>query len=306
MSKIRPLPPFLQKVATEELNEDPERIEEHIQTLKTWIEQQPHLRARTDDQFLLAFLRNCKYNLEKVKTKIDNYYMLKTKCPDLFTLQTLSEDEIKDLLRLGVSIILPTPLHETGPRILLIRNGVYDPKKYTFMNIMSIAQGLNEILMLEDDYAIVNGYAHISDLKNWTKEHFFQMTPSMMKKLTVYSEEAVPLRPKISYLINAPVIFESIFNMIKPMMQQKQIDRMIFYGENYEKMYKTIPQKYLPKEYGGDNGSIPDLIVEWEKKFLSYMEYFKEDSKYGTDEHLRSGGPIDFDSLFGTDDSFKS
>ena len=101
MSKIRPLPPFLQKVAIEELNEDPERIEEHIQTLKTWIEQQPHLRARTDDQFLLAFLRGCKYNLENAKIKIDNYYMLKTKCSDMFTLQALSEDRIKDVLKLG-------------------------------------------------------------------------------------------------------------------------------------------------------------------------------------------------------------
>ena len=81
---------------------------------------------------------------------------------------------------------------------------------------------------------------------------------------------------------------------------------MIFYGENYEKMYETIPQKYLPKEYGGENGSIPDLIAEWEQKFLSYMDYFKEDSKYGSDEHLRPGEPIDFNSLFGRDELFKN
>lgn len=101
MSKIRPLPPFLQKVAIEELNENPERIEEDIHKFKTWIERQPHLRARTDDQFLLAFLRGCKHNLEKAKTKIDNYYMLRTKCSDLFTLQALSEERIKELLKLG-------------------------------------------------------------------------------------------------------------------------------------------------------------------------------------------------------------
>lgn len=125
-----------------------------------------------------------------------------------------------------MGIILPTPLHETGPRILLIRSGSYDPMKYTFTDIMRIAQGCNEILMLEDDYAVINGYTHISDLKNWKKEHFFQMTPSMMKKLTVYSEEAVPLRPQTSHLINVPVIFESVYNLVKPMMPQKQIDRV--------------------------------------------------------------------------------
>lgn len=125
-----------------------------------------------------------------------------------------------------MSIILPTPLHETGPRIFLIRNGAYDPKDYTFMDIMRIAQGFNEILMLEDDYAVVNGYVHLSDLKNWKKTHFFQVTPSMMKKLTIYTEEAVPLNPQTARLINAPAIFESVFNIIKPIMPQKQIDRV--------------------------------------------------------------------------------
>ena len=125
-----------------------------------------------------------------------------------------------------MSIILPTPLHESGPRIFLIRNGAYDPKKHTFMDIMRITQGFNEILMLEDDYAVVNGYVHISDLKNWQKAHFFQVTPSIMKKLTVYSEEALPLNPKTSCLINTPVIVESIFNIVKPIMPQRQIDRV--------------------------------------------------------------------------------
>lgn len=93
---------------------------------------------------------------------------------------------------------------------------------------MRVAQACNEILMWEDDYAIVNGFVHIMDLKGWTKEHFFQVNPSLMKKMTVYSEEAMPLRPKASHAINAPSIFESLFNMAKPMLSKKQLDRVNF------------------------------------------------------------------------------
>lgn len=101
MSKIRPLPPNLQKIAIDELNEDPTRVESDIQALRTWIEQQPHLNARTDDQFLLAFLRGCKFSLEKAKKKIDKYYMLRSKFPDMFTLRDLDNPKIRSLIKMG-------------------------------------------------------------------------------------------------------------------------------------------------------------------------------------------------------------
>ncbi|XP_065367112.1 alpha-tocopherol transfer protein-like [Calliphora vicina] len=305
MAKVRPLPPNLQKVAIEELNEDPKRLEADIESLKTWIKQQPHLNARTDDQFLLAFLRGCKFSLEKAKSKIDKYYTLRSKFPEFFTLGDVNDPKYQEIVRLGVGLVLPKPLNEDGPRIMLIRNGIYDPKKYTLLDIMRVAQACNDILMWEDDYAIVNGFIHIGDLSGWTKEHFYQFNPSHMKKITVYSEEAMPLRPKASLMINVPSVFESIFNMLKPMMSEKQVNRMTIYASNYEQMYEKVPLKYLPKEYGGENGSIPEIIAEWEKKFNDYKEYFTEDAKYGTLEHLRPGKPIDFENLFGMEGSFR-
>lgn len=130
-----------------------------------------------------------------------------------------------------IGLVLPTPLNEDGPRIMLIRNGIYDPEKYSFGDIMRVFQAWNEIIMWEDDYAIINGFVHIADLKNWKKEHFFQMTPSLMKKMTVYSEEAMPLRPKSSNFINVPSIFETFFNMVKPMMTEKQLNRVWLFSK---------------------------------------------------------------------------
>lgn len=57
MNNIRPLPPALALKALAELNEFPERIESELSSLKEWISKTPHLKARTDDQFLMAFLR---------------------------------------------------------------------------------------------------------------------------------------------------------------------------------------------------------------------------------------------------------
>lgn len=91
MAAIRPLSAELQKIAIGELNEVPQRVSEDIAALREWIEKQPHLRARTDDQFLVSFLRGCKYSLEKAKSKIDYFYTIRTMLPDIFANNTMSD-----------------------------------------------------------------------------------------------------------------------------------------------------------------------------------------------------------------------
>lgn len=91
---------------------------------------------------------------------------------------------------------------------------------------MRVGQAMNEILMWEDDYAMVNGFIYLMDFRDWSKEHFFRATLSSVHKMTLYAEEAMPLRPKAQYVINAPSIFESIFNMVKPLIPEKQLNRV--------------------------------------------------------------------------------
>lgn len=44
---VRPLSEELQKIAIEELHEDPKRVEDDIKCIQEWIRQQPHLNAPT-------------------------------------------------------------------------------------------------------------------------------------------------------------------------------------------------------------------------------------------------------------------
>lgn len=72
-----------------------------VKILKTWLQQQPHLKANTDDEFLIAFLRGCKYSLEKAKSKIDKFFTLKTKFPELVNVIDFDNDRFKDIFRMG-------------------------------------------------------------------------------------------------------------------------------------------------------------------------------------------------------------
>lgn len=101
MPKINPLNAELQKIANEELGEQPLRISEDLQALRLWLQHQPHIKAREDDQFLIQFLRGCKYSLERAKSKLDLYFALKSKYPELMNVIDVNEPKFRDIYKLG-------------------------------------------------------------------------------------------------------------------------------------------------------------------------------------------------------------
>lgn len=71
-------------------------------------------------------------------------------------------------------------------------------------------------------------------------------------------------------------------------------------------MHKHVPKRLLPKEYGGEAGSVESIINEWEKRIMSYRSYYlEEDTIYGVDEKLRVGQKKNSNTLFGVDGSFR-
>ena len=76
-------------------------MEECVNTLRDWIEKSPHLRARTEDQFLVTFLRATKYSLEKAKKKIDMFYTLRTHIPELMLDRDPYDEKLHGIIKLG-------------------------------------------------------------------------------------------------------------------------------------------------------------------------------------------------------------
>lgn len=101
MVNIREISPELQKIAEAELNEVPSRIADDILALRTWMSKQAHLIARTDDQFLVTFLRGSKYSLERAKEKIDLYYTVRSLMPEMFESRDPTDPITLEIIKLG-------------------------------------------------------------------------------------------------------------------------------------------------------------------------------------------------------------
>ncbi|KPI93911.1 Alpha-tocopherol transfer protein-like [Papilio xuthus] len=302
---VRPLSPELAEKARNELNEtDDNKMADSLQHLKEWLAKQPHLKARTDDQWLAAFLRGCKFSLERTKQKLDLFYTLKTTAPELTPL-SYKDPKFFEILDLGVTLLLPKSSNSAEPRILLMRPGLYDPNKYSLGDLMSVNGVIQNILLMDDDNFVVAGGVSIADLQGATMAHFAQMNPMLMKKMSVAFQEAAPVRMKGNHYLNTPPGFETFFNFMKGFLNEKNKNRLYVHNTDYESLYKHVPKEVLPAEYGGNAGTARELIENLKKKILEYSAWLDEEHLYGTDESKRLGKPKTAEELFGVEGSFR-
>uniref|UniRef100_A0A1I8Q6L7 CRAL-TRIO domain-containing protein n=1 Tax=Stomoxys calcitrans TaxID=35570 RepID=A0A1I8Q6L7_STOCA len=304
MAQIQPLCPELQKIAVKELGEVPSRISEDLQALKTWIQKQPHLRVRLDDQLLIQFLRGCKYSLERAKEKLDRFYALSSKYTELFSTTDVDDTIFREVHNLGCFLLLPKPLHDTGPRIFFIRIN-YPGDKYTIEQVLQPCTTMHEVMLLNDPYACIQGIFYMIDFGETHLHHILHFTPSIVKRMVTFLEKSLPFRIKAWCFINVPTLAEPFFRALVPCTSEKLRKRIYIFGKNSTKYQQLIPLKYLPIEYGGDNGSLSQIAKDYNKVWNEYRDYFKENAQYGTDESLRPGNPTDFDSMFGLCGSFR-
>ncbi|CAH0700727.1 unnamed protein product [Spodoptera exigua] len=288
---IRELTPELAEIAKKELNENPKQIANDLQHLKDWIAKQPHLKARTEDQWLIAFLRGCKFSLERVKKKLDLYYTLRTTAPEITLRIKPTDPKFLEFFRLGTCLILPNPKDKLCPRVLLIRCGRYDPSEHNVGEVMCMLYYLVQIMVLEDDIACVLGIKIVTDYVGVTMSHFVQGTPSMLKKMVAVSQDSMPLRLKGSHHINLPSGVEKVITVIQGFLNEKARQRLRIH-KNQEELMEDIPKEVVPPEYGGTGPSIPELTEYWVGKFKQYQDWMKVEEQLGTDESKRLGPPV--------------
>nr|ATY51959.1 CRAL-TRIO domain-containing protein [Bicyclus anynana] len=286
MMPVRPLPPALAEKARIELGEDPKRLEENIWQMKQWVSKQPHLRARTDDQWLAAFLRGCKHRLEQTKTKMDLYYSLRSTAPYLYSVKHFDPKFI-EIINLGTTLILPKTKNPADPRVILYRIGQYNTKDYTLLDVIAVLGLMEQICFMEDDNLVVSGTINVVDLGGTRWSHFTQTSIRQLKYLIQANQDAMPIRIKSIHFLNTPMFFETFFNISKRFLNEKTKNRLWMHNRNIDALHEHVSKEILPKEYGGSGDSIPEIIAYWKNKVRSYNSFLEEDLKYGTDESKR-------------------
>lgn len=276
---IRKLSPELAEKAYKDLDENSDCLQNNINSLRCWIENQPHLISRTDDQFLLTFLRRCNFNFEESKKRIEAFLTCKANDPDIFKHRAVDSKAL-EILKSGLVTIPPKPLPNSGPRILIshFSNAFKDVVRVRFMFF--------ELLAFEDDISSISGVELVFDLKNCSLSQAFYLEPSVLKKIFVYQEESIPLKINHIHIINMNKKLQGIVQWIRSFVSTSESSIEVLLHENESDLYKYIPQESMPVVYGGENGTEEEFLEEWEKILLDHAKYFENDSVLGLKEKI--------------------
>ncbi|XP_020808998.1 alpha-tocopherol transfer protein-like [Drosophila serrata] len=284
---LRPLDPKLAALAKSECNEEPAQRAEIVATIQTWITKSPHLKAPTDEQLILAFLRRCRFSQEETKRRFDNYYSLKNVFPEVLGSRQV-DDALLTQLQRGIHVIPTRPVSAEGPRVIISQFRNIDPKKSNPREAFKLVFIMLELLALECDNASISGLVWVVDCRDVTMEQMMQYDPFLLKKSFALVEQCMPLRFAEIHLINIRKEGLAIFSFVTKFLPSKLPFKFMVHKKS-EDLYQHLPRDAMTIEYGGTNGYQAESVDYWRQKLLEKKEYLAKDAQYGTNEKLRVG-----------------
>ncbi|CAL7944008.1 unnamed protein product [Xylocopa violacea] len=262
--EIQPPRPEVKAIAEKELRETEEVVKEGIVALRKLIEEDKTIYFRTDDDFLLIFLRPCKFYAKSAYELMLRVADFKEKNAALLD-NLLPADEKVAILESNVVNVIKSRDHK-GRRMLLMNCGkVWDPSKVSADQLFRLLYLVHELAMLEPETQIC-GVVVIMDFEGLAMKQAMGFTPSFSMRLLSFIQDAMPLRLK---------------EMFKPFVKEKLKSRMFFHGNKMASLHNHIPPTHLPKNYDGDLPEIDYTSADWYPTLIKQEDKIKEWNSYG-------------------------
>ncbi|XP_058829768.1 clavesin-2 [Topomyia yanbarensis] len=253
-------------VARKELREDKTIREQSLQQMREWIRQNQDIEnVRTDDLFLLRFLRTKKFSVFMAEQMLLKYLNLrKTHMHLLYDLDFLSP-KLNKLINNGY--MLSSPVRDKSGRRLIIgfaRN--FNPAENDSSEMSRIHSITYETLM-DDPQNQILGIVHVGDFRGITTAHVSCWNPTDFLRMMKWGEQSVPMRHKEVHLVNVPSAVKYVIEAGKSMISKKMKERLQVHVTVHD-LCKKVDPAALPKELGG---KIPlvDMIDSWKQELAA-------------------------------------
>ncbi|KZC06013.1 Alpha-tocopherol transfer protein [Dufourea novaeangliae] len=250
-----------------------------IAELKRWIVENDELDAPTDDFFLLRFLRASKFNVDKAKSKLRNYYKQRATVPEWYTDRNPCLPKLQELFDLGVLLPL-RKLDNEGRMVVIVRAAAHNPSRHKMADMLKAALMVLDLALRDHESMTIHGVTAILDIGGMTYEHVFQLSLNVIKNLVHAWQDCYPVRIHALNFINSPRFVNVVLNIFRGFMKGKLKQRVHVYARGKLKLYETLPNYILPEEYDGTNGTINELIEYWKRAVENNSEWFAEQEKY--------------------------
>lgn len=242
-----------------------EEIVKLKQELTEWAENEKLPNAQIDDELITKFLQGCKYRVKTAKDKIKSYHKLRYDTPEWFSSRDPLAEDIQGLLDIGIYLPLPEK-DEKECVTIFVRPTLQDPSVFPLAAVYKTTFMLLDLVMHLEDAITKNGIHAVVDLEGLSFGHILELTPSIIKKSVQAWQSSYPVRFKSFTFYNCPHFARFILNLMKNFMGSKLKKRLKILSEPVKTHNDPENINKKPMEYGGTNGSLPDVIKYWKEK----------------------------------------
>ncbi|XP_077442545.1 clavesin-2 [Stigmatopora argus] len=244
------LSPATLEKAKAELKENPDTLHQDIQEVRDMIITRPDIGfLRTDDGFILRFLRARKFNHFEAFRLLAQYFEYRQQNLDMFKNLKATDPGIKQALKDGFPGVLANSDRQ-GRKILLLFAANWDQSRYMFVDILrSILLSLES--MIEDAELQVNGFVLVIDWSNFTFKQASKLTPSMLRLAIEGLQDSFPARFGGIHFVNQPWYIHALYTVIRPFLKEKTRKRIFLHGNNLTSLHQLLQPEILPSELGG-------------------------------------------------------
>lgn len=259
------------KLAEVELGENDEIREVSLKQMRAWVIANSNIKkCRTDNLFLLRFLRVCKFNVPKACAKLENFLIIHQEFPEWFRNVSIDDLGIRYLIESGY--VVPLPERDSQGRLVLFYDQKYlDPEKSSITDLMRMAELVFQ-MFYDDERTQIAGHIWVYDDSASTLKHIRQWSLNDIKHGIKYISKGMPIRSKGYVRVNMAQWMIVFSDIIKPFLAEKIKNRFHF-PRSFNNI-DGIDISILPKEYGG---TIPHRQIV--NSFLKYADEFRDECK---------------------------
>ncbi|GAB6019558.1 hypothetical protein CHUAL_001131 [Chamberlinius hualienensis] len=257
-----------------------ETKEDCVAILKHWIENEVEFYSRTDDDFLLIFLRSCDFDVELSKTVMTNYYKNRRDIPKWWANRTTTDETMQNVIRKRIMRVL-TNTNKEQDLVGISTFSNLDENSITFDDVCKFATILTEFIMRRS-ICQQNGVTWIVDFYD-TKIWFISksLNPQSLKKFVTSIFGGSPTKINKLIFINMPAIGLPLVKLMLFFLPKAFKSKVFVYGTEWPTLSDHVPLEMLPEEYGGEGGPLLKHDEAFMQAMTSFNSCLVSESIYG-------------------------